>query len=45
MKNLDKVLEVLGEKIKDLELTIFCKDREIESLKKELEAKELKKNE
>lgn len=47
-ESLTKVLEVLGEKIKSLETTIYCKDLEIKDLKTRLEyleKKEIKTNE
>ena len=34
MKNIEIILEALGEKIKDLETSCFLKDCEIERLKK-----------
>lgn len=43
-KNYLKVLEVIGEKIKDLELTICVKDYEIKNLQEKLKAAEEEKN-
>lgn len=37
MENIEKVIEVLGEKIKSLESEIFVKNIQIEHLTKELE--------
>lgn len=42
MKEYETILKVLGAKIQELELSIYCKDLRIEELKKEIE--ELKEN-
>jgi len=43
MENIEKVLEVLGEKIKSLETDNYVKDIQIEHLKKEVERLQPKK--
>lgn len=42
MKEYETILKVLGAKIQELELSVYCKDLRIEELKKEIE--ELKEN-
>lgn len=45
MKNFDVILDALAERIKDLELSLYCKECRIKELEKQLSEKEGKASE